>query len=115
MRLTRIGIAAALLMSSGAVSAQTATDAQCLLLSNAFGGSAKDADSQKTAQAAVYFYLGRIGDRMTAAQLKALFGQASKSITQANAGTLMDACVKNVQTKMDLVQSVATPAQPKGK
>lgn len=115
MKVTPFIIAAALLMSSGAVSAQTATDAQCLLLSNAFGRNAKDADSQKTAQATVYFYLGRIRDQTTAAQLKALFDQASKSVTQANAATLMDSCVKNVQSKMDLVQSVANSQAPKSK
>lgn len=115
MRVTPFIIGAALLMSSGAVSAQTATDAQCLLLSNAFGRNAKDADAQKTAEATVYFYLGRIRDQTTAAQLKSLFDQASKTVTQANAATLMDSCVKNVQSKMDLVQSVANPQAPKSK
>lgn len=108
-------VAVALIMTSGAASAQTATDAQCLLLSNAFGKNAKDADSQKTAQATVYFYLGRIRDQTTPAQLKALFEQASKTVTQANAGTLMDSCVKAVQSKMDLVQSVGNQQPPKSK
>lgn len=115
MRVTQLIIAATLLVSSGAVSAQSATDTQCLLLSNAFGRNAKDADSQKTAEASVYFYLGRIRDQVTPAQLKALFDQASKTVTQANAATLMDSCVKNVQSKMDLVQSIASPAPPKSK
>ena len=115
MKVLKIALAAGLIAGSGAAVAQTATDAQCLLLSNAFAKDAKDAQAQKAAEASVYFYLGRIREQETAAQLKAQLDAASKSITQANAGTLMDGCVKALQGKLDLVQSVAAPEQPKGK
>lgn len=115
MKSLKIAIAAALVTASGAAAAQTATDAQCLLLSNAFAKDAKDPKAQKAAEASVYFYLGRISQQETAAQLKTVLDQASKSITQANAGTLMDGCVKTLQGRLDLVQSIAAPEQPKGK
>jgi hypothetical protein len=114
MNATRILIAAALLAGGGAASAQSATDAQCLLLSNAFAQQAKEPQDQKAAEVAIYFYLGRIGNQETAAQLKTLLDAQTKTITQTNAGTLMDACMKNVQSRMQLVQSLS-PKQPDAK
>jgi hypothetical protein len=111
MTATRFLIAAALLMTGGAASAQSASDAQCFILSNAFAQQAKEPNDQKAAEVAVYFYLGRIGAQETAAQLKSLFEAQAKTITEANAGTLMNACIKNVQDKMQLVQSLS-PAKP---
>ena len=46
------------------------------------------------------------------AQIKALFDAQAKTITQANAGTLMGDCAKAVQTKVDLLQSLAPPQPP---
>jgi hypothetical protein len=110
----RIAIAFALLITSSATTAQSATDASCFLLSNAFAQSTKDANAQKAAEAASYFYLGRIGNRATAAQLKALFDAQAKAITDATAPTMMNACIKELQAKADLVQSLAPKeaAQP---
>lgn len=96
--------------SATAASAQTATDAQCLIVSNAFASQAKDPDQQKVAQAAVYFYMGRVKDGMTSAQLKTLFDTASKTLTNANAGPKMDECLKTIQAKLDLFHSLAPPA-----
>jgi hypothetical protein len=111
MNATRSLIAAALLMTGGAASAQSASDAQCFILSNALAQQAKNADDQKAAEVSIYFYLGRIGAQETAAQLKTLLDAQAKTITQANAGTLMNGCIKNVQDKMQLVQSLAPPQQ----
>ncbi len=112
MKLTRLAIAVLLLMASGAAGAQSATDVGCLLLSNAFAQSAKDATAQKAALAASYFYLGRLGPQATAAQLKELFESQSKTITDATAGNMMNACIKEIQAKTQLVESLA-PAQSK--
>jgi hypothetical protein len=111
MNATRILIAAALLMSGGAATAQSATDAQCFILSNAFASQAKEADAQKAAEASIYFYLGRIRDGETGPQLKSLLDAQAKTITQANAATLLNACIKNVQDKQQLVQSIAPKSQ----
>jgi hypothetical protein len=111
MKAPRIALALALLFTSGAAAAQTASDAQCLLLSNVFAKNTKDANAQKAAEAALYFYLGRISDRASAAQLKTLLEAQAKTITDATAGNLMNACLKNLQSKVELVQS-ASPQQP---
>lgn len=111
MNLTRFAIAAALLTTSGTAAAQSATDAGCFLVSNAFAQNSTDANSKQAAEAASYFYLGRIGSQATAAQLKALFEKQAKTITDATAPTMMNACMKELQAKAELVQSLA-PKQP---
>ena len=111
MKTVTIAIGAALLVTSGAAAAQSATDAQCILLSNIFAKEAKDPKQQKAAEAAFYFYLGRVGDSATAAQLKTLFDTQGKTITDKTAGETMNKCVQGLQAKVDLLQSLA-PAKP---
>jgi hypothetical protein len=116
MKIIRIGIAAVLLATGAAATAQSATDARCIILSNVFAKQAKDPATQKMAEGAMYFYLGRIGGSATAPQMKTLLDQQANTITDANAGQLMNACVKDVQTKIEMLQSVAKPAaQPQKK
>ena len=103
-----LAAAAALLMTSAEASAQTATDARCIILSNAFAKAGKDADAQKLAEATLYFYLGRI-NMTSGPQLKALLDQQVKTITDATAGDQMNECVKGLQAKMQLMQSLAPP------
>ncbi len=107
------------LRTSGAAAAQSAADARCILLSNVFAKQTKDPDAQKLAQVSLYFYLGRIGSQATAAQMKTLFDEQAKTITDANAGPLMQECIKPVQAKVQLLQSLSgsqpKPAQPQGR
>lgn len=117
MKFMHFAIAAALLAPAGSVAAQTATDAKCILVANAFAKNTKDANSQRAAEAALYFYLGRVKDGATAAQLRALFDAQTKTLTNENAGPTMDACVKDIQTRISLLQQISTssgaaPAQP---
>jgi hypothetical protein len=109
MKFNAIAVGAVLLATSGAAAAQSATDARCILLSNVFAQQVKDANAQKAAEASLYFYLGRISSAATAAQMKALFESQGKTITNANAGALMSDCAKAVQTKVDMLQSLAPP------
>jgi len=112
MKATRIALAAALLLSSEAALAQTAGDAGCIIVSNAFAQSATDPEAKKLAEASLYFYLGRIGDHATAAQLKVLLNQQAKTLTDATAGNVMTACIKALQDKVQLVQSLSPQAKP---
>jgi|GEM_PF-5175717 hypothetical protein len=126
MKTIHLTLAAALLTASGtAASAQSANDARCILLANAFAGDSKDAKQQKIAEDTLYFYLGRIAGQPTAAQMKAAFDQQGKTITDANAGPLMNDCVKPVLAKVQMLQAVSNdskpapqaqpPAQPEGR
>lgn len=119
MKTTSIALAAALLATSATATAQSAADVRCIVLSNAFAQQSKDANQQKIAEDSIYFYLGRINGQPTAAQMKALLEQQAKTLTNATAGTLMGDCVKAVQAKVQLLQSLSQqskpPAQPQGR
>ena len=112
MKARYIALAAALLATGGAATAQTASDAQCIVLSNIFAGQAKDEGAKKVAEAAVYFYLGRVSNQMTTAQLKAMLDAQAKTLTQATAGPAMEKCAAAIQAKVAMLQSMATQAKP---
>ncbi|MCL6683760.1 hypothetical protein [Sphingomonas alba] len=119
MKTLNIALATALLATGGAATAQTATDAQCIILGNAFAAQAKDPKGQKIAEAAVYFYLGRISNSMTAPQLKALLDAQTKTLNNENAGPTMQKCAAAIQAKVDMLETAggkpanaATPAKP---
>jgi len=44
--------------------------------------------------------------------MKAVMDAQAKTLTDANAGTLMGECVKAVQAKVQLLQTLAAQAQP---
>jgi hypothetical protein len=126
MKIPHIALVVALLATSGAAIAQDApNNARCLLLANAFANQAKDANQQKLAEASIYFYLGRIGGQPTTAQLKATLDAQAKTLNDSNAGPLMNDCVKAVQAKIELMQSLSAqqpqqakpkpPANPQGR
>ena len=121
MKTLHAALTAALLATGAAASAQTASDAQCIVVANAYASQAKDANAQKIAEASVFFYLGRISNSMTAAQMKALLDAQSKTLNQQNAGPTMQKCAAAVQAKVEMVQAAAprpaakpatTPAKP---
>ena len=62
MNFIRIALAGTLLLAGTAATAQTVNDAQCIILSNVFAKESKEPQQQKAAEAAVYFYLGRVRD-----------------------------------------------------
>jgi hypothetical protein len=117
MKTLRIALAATLLTTGAAATAQSANDARCILLSNVYAKEKQDANAQKLAEAAFYFYLGRLSPSITSAQLKTLLDTQAKTVTDATAGGLMNACAKEFESKVQLLQSLApaAPAQPKGR
>ena len=120
MKPISIILAAALLVTSGAAAAQSATDARCIVLATGFANQSKDANQQKMAEDTLYFYLGRLGGQPISAEFKAALDAQSKTITDANAGTLMGECVNAVKAKVQLLQSLApppakAPANPQGR
>src|SRR4029434_4147864 len=104
MKALSILTATALLTTGGAAAAQTASDAQCIVVSNIFACEANDENAKKLEEASLYFYLGRIGNQITAAQLKALLEAQTKTLTQANAGPTMNKCAAATQAKAQTLQ-----------
>ena len=117
MKIMSIAIGAAILASGAAASAQTASDAKCIVVSNAFAKQQKDAAAQKLAQATFYFYLGRISGSTTPAQLKTVLEQQAKSLTEATAGPAMNECAKTFQSRLQMLQTISEPPtkQPQGR
>lgn len=112
MKTFRIALAATLVMTGGAATAQSASDAQCIIVSNAFASQSKDAEQQKVAQASMYFYLGRIGNTVTAPQLKTLLDAQMKTINNANAGETMNKCLATIKSRVDMLESLDPEAKP---
>lgn len=112
MKIARIALAAILVATSAAATAQSATDARCIVLATAFANQSKDANQQKLAEDSLYFYLGRISGQPSTAQFKAALDAQGKTISDANAGTLMGDCVKAVQAKVQLLQTLAAQSPP---
>lgn len=112
MKLIPILAASALFLATGAAAVPSATDARCVVLSNVYASDTSDPKAQKIAEAAFYFYLGRIG-QVTAIEIKSMFEQQGKTITDASAGGLMDGCVKEFQSRLQLIQSLGSPAPQK--
>ena len=112
MKALTIAVATALLATGGAAAAQSAGDAQCIVLSNVYASQAKDAGAKEIAEASLYFYLGRIGNSMTAAQLKTLLDAQAKTLTPATAGPAMSKCTAAIQSKVDMLKTIAGSAKP---
>lgn len=112
MKALPAAVAAALLFYGGAAIAQTAGDAQCIVVSNAYAAQATDANAKKIAEAAVFFYMGRISNSMTPAQLKAMLDAQIKTLTPATAPGVMNKCAAAFQAKLSMLQSVGAPVKP---
>lgn len=93
------------------VTAPAATTAGCLLVSNAFATGATEEKYRSLAQAALYFFMGRIDDRTTPEQLKSALNEQGRVINKDNASELMNSCLRLVQEKSLLLKSAAQ--QPK--
>jgi len=102
----------ALLVSTSAA-AQATNDVKCLMASNLFSKAAKDPKARTLAEAGKYFYLGRVTARLNEQQLRAQMVAQTKTITQANAGNVMNACAKQMESGAAMVERVgkqlATP------
>jgi hypothetical protein len=93
--------------------AQATGDVKCLMASNLFSKAAKDPKARTVAEAAKYFYLGRVSGRLNEQQLRAQMQTQSKTITRANAGNVMNACTRQMQSGAAMIERVgkqlATP------
>jgi hypothetical protein len=96
-----------------ALPAPPRTDVNCLLVSNIFAQQSTDANQKAHAQNVFFYYFGRLDARSTEAQLRAEVKQAgTMQLNGETAGTLMNSCVQNMQTRAQVLQSAAQPPQP---
>jgi hypothetical protein len=107
-------IAASLIamLGAGAVSAQAVDrDVRCLIASNVFAQSEKDAQKRQVALASSFFFMGRLDGRVAPAQLKAQVLAQSKTLNKDNIGQTMDACAKAVQAKQQSIAAIGQQLQ----
>ena len=114
MRIRRMAsLAAVALLTSAPAAAQATNDVKCLMASNLFSKAAKDPKARTVAEAAKFFYLGRLSGRISEQQLRAQMQAQAKTITKANAGNVMNACTRQMQSGAAMIERVgkqlATP------
>ena len=98
--------ACCVLWASSPVAAQPAhNDVQCLLVSNLFAQSGKDAKAKTVGQAGAFFYLGRVDGRMSADRLKAAVREQQKTLKATNAAAIMTRCARRMETSVRSIQS----------
>ena len=100
---------------SGPAAAQATNDVRCLLASNLFSKAAKEPDARKLAEAGKYFYLGRIYGRLNEQQIRAQMTAEKKTLTPANATSVMAACAKQMQNGAQMVERVGRQLAPQKK
>lgn len=115
--LTKLLLIAAAVLTSGAVQPSskpapaatgpvpTPTTINCLIASNLFAQHETDANRRELAKQTLYFYLGRVGEGTSQSQLSAALKTAAEKLKGANSALLMNACVHNLQTKAQLLES----------
>ena len=87
---------------------------RCIMLSNLYANGAKDEHLREIASDSRFFYLGRIADSMTEAQIKAAAIAEGKTISNANAGAEMNRCAEPMIARAKLMSAVsASLAQQK--
>lgn len=94
------------LIASGPAAAQATNDVKCLMASNLFSKTAKEPKARAIAEAAKYFYLGRVSGRVSEQQLRAQMQSQSKTITRATAGNVMNACIRQMQSGAAMIERV---------
>lgn len=112
MKLFLVAAAAVALACSVAATAQSNSDARCIVLSSAFVRGGPNEQAKQLAQATLNFYLGRVSPTASSAQLKAQFDQQMSTITDQNDGQLMGDCIKSFQAIVNRVDNVAAQSNP---
>ena len=87
------------------------SDIRCLLVSNVFSKSAKEAKAKELANSAKLFYAGRVS-ALSAAQMEAGFVSQEKAVTPQNAAATMNACAQAIDRAFKNIQTVGSKLQP---
>ena len=93
--------------------AQASNDVRCLMASNLFAKASKEQKQKLAAEATRLYFVGRIHGRLNAAQLKAELLAQQKTITPKNASTVMNACARQMEEGMKLIQTTSQQLLPK--
>ena len=103
----RVILVLAALMAAPALAQTAEQDVRCLIVSNIFSQTEKDAGKRQVANAARLFYLGRVDARIAGPALRNTLVAQAKGITAENAGPAMTACARSMQGKMAALQALS--------
>jgi len=109
--LSILAIAGAMIAAGPAMAQGANQNMQCLMVANVFSSQEKDPQKKQVAIGAAFFYLGRLNEQITPAQLKALILAQSKALTPQTAGPLMNACIKEIGVKQGMMQTAGKELQ----
>jgi hypothetical protein len=94
-----------------AVAQNTANDVRCLIVSNVFAKSAKEAKAKELANSAMLFYAGRVSS-LSNAQIEAGLSAQQKEVNATNAGPTMKACASAIDGALKNISAVGQKLQP---
>lgn len=87
------------------------TTFNCILASNAVAQKETDAKQRTLAELVLYFYLGRVNPNGGPQQLGADLKQAGNSLRGAALAPLINGCLREMQQKAQMLQSVGRQLQ----
>jgi hypothetical protein len=109
-----IGLSAtALLAMASAPAAAQSADVKCLLVSNLYSKASNEPKARQIAEAAKFFYMGRVHGRLSDLQLKAQMQALQKIITPKNSAQTMSSCARGMQAAATAIQRVGQQAAPR--
>jgi hypothetical protein len=101
------------LAAAPAPAAAQSADVKCLLVSNLYSKAAKEPKARQVAEAAKFFYLGRVHGRLGEPQLKAQMQALQKVITAKNSGSTMTTCARGMEAAVAAIQRAGQQAAPR--
>jgi hypothetical protein len=96
--------------STQVLAQERVSDARCLLVSNIFANSAKEAKARSLASSARLFYGGRVSALPNARIQTEMLAQ-QKQVTAANAAATMNACSRGMDQALRNIQAVGQKLQ----
>jgi hypothetical protein len=103
--------AVSLSFAAAPAAAQGQADVRCLMLSNFFAKSGQGEQVKKVAEAAKYYYLGRVHGQFSDKQLAAALVAQQKALKGAHAGQAMQACARQMLSSAARVETLGRRLQ----
>jgi hypothetical protein len=76
------------------------------MASNFFAKSASDANARKVAEAASYYFLGRVSAKLNDSQLRSALAAEQKALRGSNMNSVMQQCTRIVRSNAERVQNL---------
>lgn len=102
----------ALILATSPAAAQELNDSRCLIASSVYAKGAKDPKARVLAEAAKYFYLGRLAATFDQARIRRDMIAERKTFGASDTGKIMSACARQMQAAAVAVQNLTKGLAP---